>query len=887
FDFCGDGSSDVVYRGQEYLRVIEGATGKVKWQDNCSSATHFENPLILDVDADGQTEILIQCGTGPDLGTVVAYEAVGSPGIASRRVWNQHAYFNTNINDDLSVPRYQQNPHVVGDSLRLNAFLNQYFNPTFPSPDGTLSLKDKVWCEGDSLVVTIELCNPGDNLLPPLTPVSAYAGNPQTTAATWIGAVPMGFALGPDSCRTLSFRIPRVANDSIFILLNDDHSIPTPFNLSTDFPSTTLGECSFLNNIAAFYFPYQPAALDLGPDTAICDHTSLLLQAGGQDLIGWLWHDGSAQDSFRADPWPGTFAVTVTDVCGLQQVDSITVSVDSATVVNIGVDKVMCQGEEVQFSESGFDFYHWTGQGLTCADCPIVSAGPSKSGALVLEAGFSNGCVNRDSAYITVYDTFNYRIDTTLCYGRTVLWNGFTIEPDSSRTFYLSTVHGCDSTVQVRVVGTKVGTFNIQVDTSVCLGSTLPYNGFSLQAGDSKTYYLSAHTGCDSTVLVHVAPRDTFWTTESRTICNGETSAIFGTPQGSSGVFRKKFTARNGCDSTHTVTLLVRSPILVTLDATPTCFGEATGTISASVTGFSPFQYDWHPAAPPSPLLNDLPAGAYALTVTDKFDCTETASVEVPAHPPIHFEAVPDSVNCFGENSGSIVITSPDTTLLYSLDNNLFSQQTTFPGLYAGPYELFAQDVYGCIDTAQLNIHQPPALVVDLPADQSLNLGDSLALSIIGSGLPPFHYTWSDSSFLSCANCPEPVTKPLRDIRYVLTVTDGNGCTATDQMALRVSRYIDVYVPNALSIHPKTDLESRFDISYGAAVKQVRLLQVFDRWGNLLHEVRNASPQDQSRSWNGQYKGDPVMPGVYVWLLELELVDGSIERRQGDVTVLR
>ncbi|MFM8373974.1 MAG: FG-GAP repeat domain-containing protein, partial [Bacteroidota bacterium] len=97
FDFCGDGSADVVYRDQDFLRIINGATGTVSWQDNCHSATHIEAPLILDVDADGQTEVVIQCGKNANNlseGTVVAYEAVGTPGISSRSVWNQHAYFN-------------------------------------------------------------------------------------------------------------------------------------------------------------------------------------------------------------------------------------------------------------------------------------------------------------------------------------------------------------------------------------------------------------------------------------------------------------------------------------------------------------------------------------------------------------------------------------------------------------------------------------------------------------------------------------------------------------------------------------------------------------------------------------------------------------------------
>jgi hypothetical protein len=48
-DGSRDGTADVVYRGQAKLQILEGATGQIKWEDNCTSATHIENPLILDV----------------------------------------------------------------------------------------------------------------------------------------------------------------------------------------------------------------------------------------------------------------------------------------------------------------------------------------------------------------------------------------------------------------------------------------------------------------------------------------------------------------------------------------------------------------------------------------------------------------------------------------------------------------------------------------------------------------------------------------------------------------------------------------------------------------------------------------------------------------------
>ena len=891
FDFCGDGSSDVIYRGQSFLQVIEGATGQVKWQDNCLSATHIENPLILDVDADGQTEVVIQCGGSQYVATgeghVVCYEAVGLPGISSRQVWNQHAYFNTNINDDLSVPRYQQDPSIVGDSLRLNGFLNQFFNPTFPTPDGALTIQG-VTCAGDSLLLSATLCNLGDNVLPPQTPISAYLGNPQTTAAQWVGTRPLGFLLAKDSCRSFVLRLPRalVVNDSVFLVLNDNHSQPAPFSLATDFPVTNIGECDFENNIAAFYYTYAPDVLNIGPDTAICANTTLTLLADGNDFVTWQWTGGSSQPTLLA-PGAGTYVVTVTDVCGVTQSDQIIISTDSSTVVDLGADQAICRGDTVTLGESGFDIYNWSpGAFVSCPTCDSVMVQPAASSLIVLEAGFANGCRDRDSVYLTVYDTFNITIDTTICFGRMVTWNNVTIQPESSQIFFLQTVHGCDSTVQVRVHGSTIGTYQIQVDTAVCLGNSLVYNGFTLVAGDQKMMNLGASTGCDSTVMVSVAPKDTFSTAEVRIICAGTTSPIFGQNQGASGVFTMTSPARNGCDSTHTVQLTVLDPLVLAIDAMPTCFRESTGMLTASVTGQAPpFSYQWANFTANTATLDNLPAANYALTVTDFNDCTQTATAQVTAYPAIVFAADPDSVRCYGEANGSIQVNSSDSTLLFRLDDGDFSPAKNYMGLAAAAYTLYAEDGYGCVDTLAVAVQAPPQLQVSLPADTTLVLGDSLVLRTNIFGFDPTRYAWSDSSYLSCLNCPNPVAKPLTSIRYLLTVTNRNGCTASDDIALRVQRLIGVYVPNAIA--PAHSLNDRLELNFGPAVRSVRYFRVFDRWGTLLHEVTGMLPDDSASAWDGTYRGQKVLPGVYLWQMEVELVDGGVERYQGDVTVVR
>ncbi|MBK9338662.1 MAG: hypothetical protein IPM98_19875 [Lewinellaceae bacterium] len=54
-----------------------------------------------------------------------------------------------------------------------------------------------------------------------------------------------------------------------------------------------------------------------------------------------------------------------------------------------------------------------------------------------------------------------------------------------------------------------------------------------------------------------------------------------------------------------------------------------------------------------------------------------------------------------------------------------------------------------------------------------------------------------------------------------------------------------------------------------------------------MYETQNTLPKDESRAWDGRWKGKPVQPGVYLWQLELLLVDGRTENLSGSVTVVR
>lgn len=58
FDFDGDGRAEVVYGDECFTRVYDGVTGKVFYSRYRSSCTWYENPLVVDSDADFNAEII-------------------------------------------------------------------------------------------------------------------------------------------------------------------------------------------------------------------------------------------------------------------------------------------------------------------------------------------------------------------------------------------------------------------------------------------------------------------------------------------------------------------------------------------------------------------------------------------------------------------------------------------------------------------------------------------------------------------------------------------------------------------------------------------------------------------------------------------------------------
>ena len=62
---------------------------------------------------------------------------------------------------------------------------------------------------------------------------------------------------------------------------------------------------------------------------------------------------------------------------------------------------------------------------------------------------------------------------------------------------------------------------------------------------------------------------------------------------------------------------------------------------------------------------------------------------------------------------------------------------------------------------------------------------------------------------------------------------------------------------------------------------------VYDRWGNLMFLKENILAGDKTQGWDGKFQGSIVSPGVYVYKIEYESLEGTLEFLVGDLTVIK
>lgn len=329
------------------------------------------------------------------------------------------------------------------------------------------------------------------------------------------------------------------------------------------------------------------------------------------------------------------------------------------------------------------------------------------------------------------------------------------------------------------------------------------------------------------------------------------------------------------------------------------CFGSNDGKIVVEVlNNTESISYTWTgPGGYTSTeaTISDLAAGDYTVAIQEKDGCEVSKEFTLIAPEEVKLTHQKMNVRCFGESTGSIIVSSTGGTApyTYSIDNgDTYVVNTSFNTLNAGTYTLKVKDANGCTSTEGNNvieIKEPPAVTIQMDSLFDIVYGETVSLKAIPSIAEAAinTTTWTPEEFLSCSTCLETDAKPEASTTYVLTVVDTMGCEVSKRAIIRVDRSPRVEMPNIFSPNGDRTNDEIGLVTDEVIVQEIEAFLIYDRWGSLVFEVKNAKPNSQELKWDGKTRNKYVESGVYVWVARLVLLDDVKKVYSGDITVIK
>ena len=301
---------------------------------------------------------------------------------------------------------------------------------------------------------------------------------------------------------------------------------------------------------------------------------------------------------------------------------------------------------------------------------------------------------------------------------------------------------------------------------------------------------------------------------------------------------------------------------------------DASATVN-STQGQAPFTYTWSNGQTTA-TATGLCAGMHSVTVTDADGQTSTLTLDLPEPLPIVLDISTTPSLCESATGTATVNFSIWDSAYYDYQWDNGQLTSTATGLGAGEYVVVVTDTSGCTATDTVRIiasNAPTAAAIATPTP--ITAGESVQLV----GLGGTSYQWSPSTGLSCTTCPNPIATPTDTTEYCVTAFTVNGCSDTACVQVVVLRACEVFVPNAFS--PNASGRNDQQCVYGDCISSM-VFRIYDRLGNRVFETTDAKI-----CWDGLHNGEPLNPGVFVYVLNATLTSGETVERQGNITLVR
>jgi gliding motility-associated-like protein len=412
---------------------------------------------------------------------------------------------------------------------------------------------------------------------------------------------------------------------------------------------------------------------------------------------------------------------------------------------------------------------------------------------LVADSSFTNVlCLGQNDGTITITanggsPTYTLTSATLLPASTTINLTGgsyqYTNVAAGTHTVLITDANGCtdSETITITQPQNPLNVVNLTATDVQCYGDMNGSIAFNVIGGTAPYTVVWSAVGLPAICSVPAS-----------TVTNTGIISATGLCQGSYSV---NISDLNGC--TYSFAQSIIAPNLpLTASATQTnilCHGQCTGVATTVPSGgTAPYQHSWSNGQT-TPSITGLCIGDYYDTITDANGCEIIVqfSITAPAQPMVVTITDVD-VDCFDNATGSITVSATGGTPGYNvswtpgppfpgagLEILNSGDVYSIPGLLAGNYTVYVQDLNNCLDSQVVLISQPAALTYSIASTNvTCNGASNGSINVtVNGGVLPYTYLWNSTAG---APCSIPINQAnatgLCPGIYDVLVTDANGC---------------------------------------------------------------------------------------------------------------
>lgn len=409
------------------------------------------------------------------------------------------------------------------------------------------------------------------------------------------------------------------------------------------------------------------------------------------------------------------------------------------------------------------------------------------------------------------------------------------------------------------------------------------------------TNAISACTPVNAGFSAFLSVADTSAINWSWNLGNGNTSTLQTTPAQTyttAQVYNVELIATNSSGCKDTVSKSFEVYAIPVVDAGPNvqiCRGTP-----AQLNPNGAATYEWTPSNGlsctncTSPMASPNFNQKYLVTGSSVHGCKNMDSLNVTVIQPFVMDNKKDDTICVG--SSVRLFASGANTYEWSPSaglNNITSALPMATPRTTTRYRVIGSDAYGCFkDTGYTTIKVYPIPQVDAGKDITMKNG-APPLTITPTISPDVTNTyWLTAPGILYSNAPSVTIQPKATTEYTVEVRNPGGCRSTDKVMVYVlCDGANIFIPNTFS--PNGSGQNDIFFPRGSGIFTIKLLRIFNRWGEVVFEKVNFSPNDAGAGWDGTYKGKKVNSDVFVYTAEVLCENNTSIILNGNVALLR